>query len=773
MAANQAQASIKDEDDDRDEFFDDDENEEFKYKSRPKLPIPFTVMRTLGDLVAALDAGSIDVNPDYQREVVWTAERMSGLINSLMENYYIPPIILNKKEFVDVESGAPTYSMVCVDGKQRLSSVKAFIRGMIPCHDYRGDKWWFVDPANKPSKKILPEITRNEFLSKELVSTEFVGLSPEQEEDLFARVQMGMQLNLAEKMRASSGPWQELAKLFVNDFSLIFTLLKDRARSKDFQLVLSCFSQIMEVEHPTTANGVPTLKTNYKALPKLLDNKAAVDDQSRSHLANTFATFKQLVQESPEIFTNVERKLKGVQTFAPLEFVSVSVLISMYSHTRNNKMLIGDIRALRNALRDNFVDLRLNISCWKFVWEWLDNLEAYRGTVEGTAIDRSVRPQAPPNPVPRQQAAEPSAVTAKRRGRPTARPEQPSFTAANAAEAARVGNTPKRQRVEAETPEQWSRERVVSQNEVVYPPFPGFSGVGSSTVQPLVLDDAEPSTHSRGAPVITSTIHTPSISQPAPRYSANLPPVSGFNPINGHAPQGLFTPPEARHNRVQELNSSRAPIATMSSIESPNPSSQRKPTSPILMLPHHTSQVPRQQPPQTRPSQPAQRSRPPQPTQNIQSPQSQLSSPMSTTQSPAWEDQLQAVLNASASTPPEEPRSPQPQQEFKYPPPRHGTSNKIPSRASDSHLDGVIDLTDEGDIERVAQDLLLSFAPHKTKPVNENISKAMKNISNGNAAGHLSVAGAKRERSNSGEPLAHNLLVRNSRQKKVHGMRKS
>jgi hypothetical protein len=60
-----------------------------------------------------------------------------------LENYYIPPIILNKKERpagLDGQRNA-AHTMVCVDGKQRLSSVQAFVQGLIPCHDHRGDKW--------------------------------------------------------------------------------------------------------------------------------------------------------------------------------------------------------------------------------------------------------------------------------------------------------------------------------------------------------------------------------------------------------------------------------------------------------------------------------------------------------------------------------------------------------------------------------------------------------------------------------------------------------
>ena len=132
-------------------------------------------------------------------------------------------------------------------------------------------RWFAEGPV--PRKRILSKEAQRTFLAKEFVSFEFSDLSPEQEEDLFARVQMGVQLSLAEKMRASTGPWQELARLYVEDFPDVYSLMKDRARAKDFQLTLSCFSQILEVMHPAAPDGIPILRTNHSALPKLLNNK--------------------------------------------------------------------------------------------------------------------------------------------------------------------------------------------------------------------------------------------------------------------------------------------------------------------------------------------------------------------------------------------------------------------------------------------------------------------------------------------------------------------
>ncbi|KAE8845884.1 hypothetical protein PTNB73_01865 [Pyrenophora teres f. teres] len=394
-----ARLHIKDEldGDDYDDMFADLESEVYDphvYKPRPELPSSHVHMQTLKRLIVELENGRIDVDPEYQREVVWTAERMTGLINSLMENYYIPPIILNSQS--NAANGNRKDIHVCVDGKQRLSSVRAFVKGMIPCHDYRGEKWWFCDSPDVRRKKVLDEKAKQLFLEKEFIIFQFKDLSSEQEEDLFARVQMGVQLSAAEKMRAKSGPWQELTKLFVQDFDLIYSLLKDRQRAKDFQLTLACFSQILEVQHPSTANGMPAFRANHSPITKLLNDTRAIDDATKSHLADVWKIFQDLIELDPNTFMNADKYLSGVQTFAPMEMVAVTTLISEYSKTRNNELLLGDIRALRVALREHFKEMRINATMWKFIWDFIADLEAIRGAVNGSTVDRIT--QQPLNP---------------------------------------------------------------------------------------------------------------------------------------------------------------------------------------------------------------------------------------------------------------------------------------------------------------------------------------------------------------------------------------
>jgi hypothetical protein len=68
------QVDIKPEDDEDDFLLDEDAYQDGVYKSRAQLPQPGTFLRTLDYLMRALDAGDIDINPEYQREVVWTGK---------------------------------------------------------------------------------------------------------------------------------------------------------------------------------------------------------------------------------------------------------------------------------------------------------------------------------------------------------------------------------------------------------------------------------------------------------------------------------------------------------------------------------------------------------------------------------------------------------------------------------------------------------------------------------------------------------------------------
>jgi Protein of unknown function DUF262 len=215
--------------DDLDAFGSETDAHGITFRPKQCLPKPSVQNIPIKDLMHLLDGPYLELSPEYQREVVWPDKKMSGLINSILENFYIPPVIFNKTQVFD-DDGTVQWKRVCVDGKQRLSSMKAFVEGEIPCHDKNGRKWYFRQQNNvlntgkrvRPrTRQILPDEVQKGFLEKEVVCVETTGLRRDQEEDLFSRVQLGVPLSIAEKIRATSGRWQELARLFEEDFKEI------------------------------------------------------------------------------------------------------------------------------------------------------------------------------------------------------------------------------------------------------------------------------------------------------------------------------------------------------------------------------------------------------------------------------------------------------------------------------------------------------------------------------------------------------------------------
>lgn len=63
----------------------------------------------------------IDMNPEYQRDYVWTKEDQENLIDSIFQNIDIGKFVFVRLPF---KSNSPTYEIL--DGKQRIKAIKDF-----------------------------------------------------------------------------------------------------------------------------------------------------------------------------------------------------------------------------------------------------------------------------------------------------------------------------------------------------------------------------------------------------------------------------------------------------------------------------------------------------------------------------------------------------------------------------------------------------------------------------------------------------------------------
>jgi Protein of unknown function DUF262 len=80
-------------------------------------------------------AKKYNMEPAYQRRSIWSTEKKSFFIDSILKNLPIPPIFLRVK--LNEETGRTSYEVI--DGKQRLTSILGYIENEFPCSSDQDD----------------------------------------------------------------------------------------------------------------------------------------------------------------------------------------------------------------------------------------------------------------------------------------------------------------------------------------------------------------------------------------------------------------------------------------------------------------------------------------------------------------------------------------------------------------------------------------------------------------------------------------------------------
>ena len=123
--------------------------------------------------------GDIDLEPSYQREVVWTDDQQSDLLTTIIDDKLpCPPINLVQNK----DPSVPKYE--CMDGKNRLQTLIKFIGNDLV---YQGRLY-----------SDLPEEDKIDFTSTNIQVCIFTNMSYEQRREYFRRIQQGRVLRQTE-----------------------------------------------------------------------------------------------------------------------------------------------------------------------------------------------------------------------------------------------------------------------------------------------------------------------------------------------------------------------------------------------------------------------------------------------------------------------------------------------------------------------------------------------------------------------------------------------
>ncbi|CAH1758272.1 16552_t:CDS:2 [Entrophospora sp. SA101] len=315
---------------------------------------PRNVTHTLYKLYNWLQMEIIDLNPEFQRDVVWTAIKQSHLIDSILNNFYVPPIIFSCKKLDNKK-----WIRVCIDGKQRLTAIRKYMDNEIP-HSSPSDgnisKKFY---KNTNGKKALSEAERELFDCSELLCVEYYDLSLQQEQEIFSRVQLGVALTPAEKLQAISSPMADYAHSIFIKYPQI-SLIMDTKRARPFQLITQSLHMI---EHePDRFNATPT------TIAKFLKEERVIPSDLKMVADRIYQTLEEMIADNADVFHKDNR-------LAPIEFVFLTYMIAKYPNLPIPQYQ-SRLLAMKKHVRQSHDDIRFNNKVYLTLKSFIDGMES-------------------------------------------------------------------------------------------------------------------------------------------------------------------------------------------------------------------------------------------------------------------------------------------------------------------------------------------------------------------------------------------------------------
>ncbi|KAJ8501615.1 hypothetical protein ONZ45_g12096 [Pleurotus djamor] len=362
------------------------------YRIRHALKVPRATTYTAQALYEQIHNNDIDLNPEYQRDVVWPESKQIGLIDSIFRNFYIPPVIF---AVTATEDGAETKT--CIDGKQRLTSIHRFMSGQIPHHD-RSTKeklYYKADPSSSKPRRLLPEKYRRLFANKQIVCVEYSDIPASSEREIFQRVQLGMALTPAEKLQVTNSPRAKFIRDILRDYvdgddvengkgGLGGDHLEwDRKRGADFR----CLAQAVHalVRYPSLNNISPMAH-----LEKWLGSQEECQEEmAGACVREVFGILREVVLSAKEgKGKGKEKGLGKPLKVSPIEVVVLPLLVrrcwqgsSPKPQTQQAHLshLVSLIIKMREDVRKEHVDIRMNSRVAKWLVEYIMKLPEGEG----------------------------------------------------------------------------------------------------------------------------------------------------------------------------------------------------------------------------------------------------------------------------------------------------------------------------------------------------------------------------------------------------------
>lgn len=312
------------------------------------------------DLYNKIDSNLLDTSPDFQRKLVWKKQHKYHFIETVLKNYPFPEVYIASSE-MNVEE--LTSKEIVVDGKQRLTAIVEYIKGV---NDFKDQK------KIKPFSKLdLDE--KRDFLNYLVTVKDLKDIGIDVIKEVFKRINSTeYSLNTIEKTNAQYGDGEfaifckqiviseyspsnddtdiilEVAvKSELNNFFLSNNIFNenDKTRMFDIQYIMLIMSTILEGDYYSRSLKVNEYLEKYNSefniyetpLSLLLESIRQISQiglNNRSYWFNKANLFTLIVELTKEYgcqidLVKLESKLRNLELNADLYFSedeSVSIM---------------------------------------------------------------------------------------------------------------------------------------------------------------------------------------------------------------------------------------------------------------------------------------------------------------------------------------------------------------------------------------------------------------------------------------------------------------
>ena len=120
----------------------------------------------------------------------------------------------------------------------------------------------------------------------------------------------------------------------------------------------------------------PVYSAGASTLGPFLEKPQLLNETFKKLVHRVFTTYYKVFKAHPHVFEN--NNYRHSVKFAPIEFTGVALLIHRHPN-RSIGLLAGDIKRMREVLREQRQELRSNSTTFKAIVAYIDNLEQYRG----------------------------------------------------------------------------------------------------------------------------------------------------------------------------------------------------------------------------------------------------------------------------------------------------------------------------------------------------------------------------------------------------------